>query len=894
MRHPARPPAVCLTALAATLVTLLSSAGTHAATVRVFAVGHKQRLADAVTYQTFRDKMFALMDAAYPGRASLVQAGVDDVASHIQPTDAGAPAAVLVNFPEDTGLVAGLIGSRGATARSQTTSAAAIVNLAVGYDTLVTHYTTQFGPRHFVSDVFVAATDTFYRSFYETFRDIALTYGVHVTASANIAPARRIEEADFPALVALLRDPDEPGRTYAYEAVSPVVRNIVFIFAPDGEILVPQPDGSTLRSPSETAGVILPSIAKAYLTDLELTLLGLAPTAVRDMDVVSTPVGRIGVVISKDAWMIDVNDRFEAKNAQVLLQSEAFSAWAYQTGEWWPDIFKEGGFGILQQNPSFLFNIAPCLTGNLFDITFDGQTSILEKKTKTSPGPLSATNAWVGQNPDTGFLRVAPWVIDDPGIVSPVLTLAQRRTQLAATGADLLPGSGIPCTTDLTPGACENGYREAVTHADVMVPDGAAVLVAPDPGPRVPTAFGSNVRVNPSDGLTPSLQKNARLVARRRRVVVVWQDDRDGLPAIYLATSRDDGQSFDPPIQVSDNAPGSVAELFPDVALSGGSVHVVWQELASGLDDDAGRIAHARFNLRGRKRGPDVRVDSGADGAGKWRPAVAAASGRLYVTWIDERDAGSDGVAFEHVYFAASSDRGRSFGAPTRIDAGTPVTLAERLDNKWAPAIAADTRVVTVAWTDFRNYNWDIFSTTSTDRGASFGPNVRVDDFGPAIERLHGNPTVVLSERGDRVAVAWPDLRAREADTNIFFATSGDAGATFSANVRLDGSDAGFDPDTDTPSGQWAPQLAARRDEACAAWQDNRLGNNDIFFAASADGSASFGNDERVDDSGAGTSNQYNPDVAITRRRGQTVCYVVWEDTRDGDSDIYLASRALP
>jgi hypothetical protein len=536
----------------------------------------------------------------------------------------------------------------------------------------------------------------------------------------------------------------------------------------------------------------------------------------------------------------------------------------------------------------------PCLTGNLFDITFDGQTSLLEKKTKTSPGPLSATNAWVGQNPDTGFLRVEPWVIDDPGIVSPSLTLAQRRTQLAATGVDLLPGSGIPCATDLTPGACENGYREAVTHADVELPDGAPVLVAPDPGPRVPTAFGTNVRVNPSDGVTPSLQKNARVVARRRRVVVVWQDARDGLPAIYLATSRDDGESFDAPVKVSDNAPGSVAELFPEVALSGGSVHVVWQEFATGSDDDAGRIAHARFNLRGRKRGPDVRVDSGADGAGKWRPAVAAASGRLYVAWVDERDAGPDGVVFEHIYLAVSGNRGRTFGAPTRIDAGTPVTLAERLDNKWAPAMAAEKRLVTVAWTDFRNYNWDIFSTTSTDRGVTFGPNVRVDDFGPAIERLHGNPTVALAQRGARIVVSWPDLRAREADTNIFFATSGDAGGSYSANDRLDSSGAGFDPDTDTPSGQWAPQLAARRDDVCAAWQDNRLGNNDVFFAASADGGASFGIDERVDDSGGGPSNQYNPDVAITRRRGETVCYVVWEDTRDGDSDIYLARRSVP
>ena len=56
--------AACATAACVTAATA------DAKTVRMFAVGHKQRLADAVSYQTYRDKMFALFDATYPGRAS--------------------------------------------------------------------------------------------------------------------------------------------------------------------------------------------------------------------------------------------------------------------------------------------------------------------------------------------------------------------------------------------------------------------------------------------------------------------------------------------------------------------------------------------------------------------------------------------------------------------------------------------------------------------------------------------------------------------------------------------------------------------------------------------------------------------------------------------------------
>src|SRR5436190_702825 len=109
---------------------LLACAGARPAgadPVRMFAVGQKQQISDAVTYQSYHDKMAAMMDATFPGRAALVQAGVDDVASHLAPVDPGAPPSALVVFPEDTGLLAASIGTRGATARQQDGSTLAIV-----------------------------------------------------------------------------------------------------------------------------------------------------------------------------------------------------------------------------------------------------------------------------------------------------------------------------------------------------------------------------------------------------------------------------------------------------------------------------------------------------------------------------------------------------------------------------------------------------------------------------------------------------------------------------------------------------------------------------------------------------------------------------------------------
>jgi len=869
----------------ACLGALLVGAAASAAPVRIFAVGHKQRLLDAVTYQDFRDKMAAMMDAAHPARPSRVQAGVDDVASHVRPADASAPERALVVFPESAGLLAAFIGTRGAAARAQATAPGAIVGLLVTYGPQHAHYTIAFPGQPAIRTLVLALTDTLYRAFYETFRDLAVQHGVYIAASADLAPARRVEESAEPALVALLRDPDEPARPYAYEAVSPYPVNTTFLFAPDGSVLVPDGSGGLLAAPAETGGVLRGWSDKAYLTPIEqpppgdAAGLALAFGSVRDLEVADTPVGRLASVISKDAWMVDVNDRLAAHGATVIVQPEAFDSWAFTTTEWSPDVFKEGGFANLQKTPRWVVNVNASMTGNLFDITFDGQSALIGRRQKAPTGPLATDNAWIGQDPENAFLAIAPWIVPDPGIADGSLTMAMRRAALAASGTALLPGSGIPCADALTAGACENGYREAVVWADVDLP---AVLggTVVDPVRAPAPAFEAAVRVSGPEAV-PTTQSAPRLAAKGKRVFVVWHEEGAGtLPGVRLAVSEDEGRSFSAPVRVSDNAPGTVAELHPQVAVRGRRLAVVWQEFAAGRNDDLGRVKLARFDLRGTKLGADVRVDDDAT-AGKWLPAVAFAGADPVVAWIDERDAGPEGEALEHVYLARGSGGGTAFGPAVRLDAGTPVDLALHLDNKWSPALAAHGRRVACAWVDFRDYNWDVYYAQSDDRGASFGPNLRIDDFA-GFERINERPTLAIGRRG-RVHVAWTDLRAREPDTNVFY-TRSDNGTAFTANARVD--------DASGPSGQWHPSLAGDGDVVFVAWQDDRNGNNDVRFAWSTDGGTTFGASERVDDTGSGVSAQTRPTLATARRGKRRACYVTWEDDRDGEPNVYLARRA--
>lgn len=870
----------------------------RARTVRVFAVGGKLEIRYADSYQDFHDKMFALFDARHPRRTELVQPGVDDVASHLPAADPQAPDMALVTFPEDIGLIAGLIGSRGARSRQLTAhhlgSLGAFGNLISKYQPQIQYYTTRFPGQLGVRYLLLAETDTYYRAFYETFRDLAHSYGVYLTATVNVAPARRVDAAEDPDLVALLRDPDEAqARNYAYLALSPDVFNTTFIFDPDGNILVSGAQGQLRRSPAETGGVLRGSVNKAYLTEEEETTLPLAFGNVRDLDVLDTPVGRLAVVISKDAWMIDVNDRYEAKGANLILQPEAYSDWGDTASPWQPDGFKAGGFAQVQRNSGFLYNVAPCMTGNLYEITFDGQSAIIGKKRKVAPPTLATATAWIGQNPDSGFLSIAPWIMEDPGIGDASLTLAQRRSLLAQAGAHLLPFPGAmpSCTSPTAFGACENGYRESVIHADLELPDGQ-VTGTPDDGPRAPTDFGTNFQITTGDR-TP--HQYARVAAHAGNVYVVWQDTRAGAANVFLALSHDRGAHFSVERRVSDHLPGAVAELRPAIGLSpdGANLFVVWQEFCAGTDDDCGRIQLAHFDAGGTKIGTDVRVDRGAAEVGKWNAALAVTrAGDPLVAWVDERDSGPNGVRFEHIYFARGRDKGARFAPSVRVDAGVPVPAAASLDNKWAPALAVRGRRVYAAWTDFREYNWDIYAARSRD-GIRFSPNVRVGDS-PHLERIDDHPSIAVDRRG-AVHVAWADRRETDPDTNVFYARSDTGGRRFSTNRRIDSAAVDFDLDRDTPSNRWHPRLAVSGSDVLVTWQDNRLGNNDIFFVRSRDGGMTFDADERVDDTGSGASNQYRPDLAVDEAdpEGGRTLYVVWEDDRNGTADIYLARRTL-
>ena len=96
-------------------------------------------------------------------------------------------------------------------------------------------------------------------------------------------------------------------------------------------------------------------------------------------------------------------------------------------------------------------------------------------------------------------------------------------------------------------------------------------------------------------------------------------------------------------------------------------------------------------------------------------------------------------------------------------------------------AVRGDT--LYLIWQDNRNGNYDIWFSKSTDKGATWGQDVRVDHTGNATTD-QWYPAIAVDWRGF-IYVIWTDGRPNNTYSNIFFSKSTDGGQTFSSDVKV-------------------------------------------------------------------------------------------------------------
>ena len=839
--------------------------------VRVFAMGAKLNMRWLETRQTYRDYLFALADRNERGAGKpVIVEGADDMASHRTGSD-------LVVWPESVGLFAALTGPRAQPARESGSLEGSIVTLAGLYGKENEYYGSKYpelpGRVPFTRLLMVSLTDTFGRTFLEPFAEMADRYDVWLTTVGDMVPDWQIvctSKAEFtppptgeqcaeenPQKVMRLGDPFEPERNYAYEATKPNPSVVAFVFNPDGELVEKR--------------------VKSYITPTELGQdeealgLDLVPGAVSDSDSVpvDTPVGRFAFVISKPAWMPDVLQKIDQRHTDLLLQPEFFVGdLTRTTGMWSPDTLLASGYNDVLRHPSIETLVHPQMEGGVFSFYADQPSHIaIEPRTgREKKGFI------LGQPGHPGLVQTLPWVVPDPVAGE---SMADRRRRLGLAGEKLAPGSGEECPDPAKPGPCEDGHTEGVLWRDIVVNRRPAYRRYRGRVER--TRFS---RARPL-AAARNAQRNAAISVWKRHVVAAYEERRGARDQVFVVFSRDGGRKWSRPVHATGRPGGRTDEWWPSVAASaGGRVMLAWVDRSSARE----RVYYARSKNFGRRFGPPRPLDASSPAtAAQWRPALAADDREpdvVHAAFIDEREIGRDELPLAHLFYsrieAGRASKGR------RLDTGDPAPLATKLDHSWAPSISSRGSRVLVSWIDFLNYDWDVFSRLSTDRGKSWRDQEVVNDTPEDDEELADTPRADLGS--EREFVAWTDWRKRASSAtephqmyDIFISDGG------GRNVQVD-------PHGTQQLSTFSPDVCAGAEgDALVAFQDASKGQNDIRAVYMRDGRRR-GRARRVDDTGSRAGNAWRPRLGCWR----DAVVALWEDERDGPPQIYFARSKLP
>jgi len=481
--------------------------------LRVFAIQYEQSPAYVKSYATFTHKMDCLIrEYVLPHRGpgvNLVVLNEDTGLATLATGSRGAVARAIAASP-----------LRGDPTIDNATgvpyaAAAALGSVGAAYARSLAAYRVRFPTEDPRRAILTAATDTFVRGFATTFSRLARRYGLYVVAANNMANFR---ESTSPRDIAAFSDPDLAGQ-YAtkqlksvWVATSAEVWNEGFLWGPDDAtalgISAEQlgwldeqlgvPAGRTFarytsNGTYDPRSNMLAVNRKVPLTSIEQQFLALSNGDVTEANTGPFEIPalgdayRFGFAISLPAfeygglpygspspanpcapdgstWMFCL----DARGVNVVLQTEANPGpWetsadgiGTQAVSWGASTLR----AVTDPAVHFAYLVCPMMTGNLLDLPFDGQTSIMQRG-RIGPArhyagaavPLSGDGdfaRYAGDHPE--FLALAPWVLDDTSTNMSEESI--RRAQLRQRSEDMLAGSGSPF---------ENAYLETAVFADL-------------------------------------------------------------------------------------------------------------------------------------------------------------------------------------------------------------------------------------------------------------------------------------------------------------------------------------------------------------------------------------------------------------------------------------------
>jgi predicted secreted protein with PEFG-CTERM motif len=231
-------------------------------------------------------------------------------------------------------------------------------------------------------------------------------------------------------------------------------------------------------------------------------------------------------------------------------------------------------------------------------------------------------------------------------------------------------------------------------------------------------------------------------------------------------------------------------------------------------------------------------------------PQMAVSGNNVYVVWNDN-STGKYGILV-----AKSTDSGTTFGAP--------VDISRNIGSSASPQFAVSGNDVYVVWQAKTTGKYQIIFAKSTDGGATFSTPANISN------NSGDSSYPKIAVFGNNVYITW-SFTVTKKDYDVLFTKSNDGGSTFSTPVNISNNlgDSGL------------PQMSVSGNNVYVTWENDGLGNFEVFVAKSTDNGNTFTFPVNV-------SNNKAPSGAPQIIASGKNVYVSWMDKTPGNYDVFV------
>jgi hypothetical protein len=275
------------------------------------------------------------------------------------------------------------------------------------------------------------------------------------------------------------------------------------------------------------------------------------------------------------------------------------------------------------------------------------------------------------------------------------------------------------------------------------------------------------------------------------------------------------------------------------IAANGNTLHVVWEDERVGGPTE---IFYKRSSDGGSNWGADTRLSTLS--AYSYMPTVAVSGQLVFLIWdVNER----------YLYFKRSTDGGLNWGSDIYL-----TTYTNSNANAY-PSMTASGQTIHVVWVDSRN-GYNVYYKRSTDGGLSWNADTQLSSNSLSTQ----SPYQSVCVNGQVVHAVWSSNNS--GSYQVYYKRSTDNGLSWSTDTILT---------SNTDASLIYPSASVTGQNVHIVWNDDRDGNQEIYYKHSTDAGISWGSDTRL------TFNAANSYYSFVTASGSNI-HVTWDDNRDG------------